>query len=1289
MADRTGVDFVQQTIGNSFQSLLDYYSYEPFVGINNDWFVLYTRTFGSLDYFHLVSFPLSGLANYPHPLFLNGFNDNVVFGYINCDLTNEGRDSHLYPTGAFDVDWCPCPNGTSTYPAWNGWPLTNIALPNYPIYNAAQMIVLLKGLCLKVNSSINAVYTKTFQFTDAKIISETLRPTDKYDIRVYRFTTVDGSDEPAGVVFEVPRKISGNNIIIQVGLNGAHDLNTTDSCYYMIYWQSPDALAGTSPPVDTFTIDDITSSLTFNDGDTPLARELFNVNRYDLVNFKNLGPQYVKNYFTTYYDMIDGSPQHYDDPNPIFYRLPAMQGTLDPFITYNLPTIGNVWGYGYSIDRGILNPGSDEVQGVVICYKTSAGEATDMQVLLGPVVPSEFQPDKWTDFEWYPPVLDDYVLFAKLIVKVLLDVHQTSYRPSSFVEYMEYTQSYGDELIKNESFISSMYEYIYDNKDIQNFIPFIVPILMLPILTLTPVVADLTGGMIYNAKSLITNIDNFSKLDMYWKSPTLHPVTPHTPYVPTDNLYQYITNNLISDYQQLEFSEGLRSVMANYIGSQLSTILATFYADDTNLNFGTNCYNNKKVYVPTPLELNFPIANSCNEYIIVPELSYDYSLRFKLRSARNDSIRKDLFLSASKYWVTDDESLTLVNPDMYLWPAKLATMDQWVMYGRSVLIPDAMSGENHPIQMRQFKPRNPALPLYDEFVAALNLQYYDDLHSGDPIRINRANQAIADAITNQEYVYGGFDEPDTRTLTNLIYSMDELIMAVSLYNTSGVPNWQSTINFWGGDPAYFDKLTGVIPRWGFKVNNDWYNQSFTQNDITVSRFDYINTHPESIYILQKQENYAGSTSEFSLNDTNFSLATTFIADFAGAYDKVYKVKLKLKLNGVPTARMMVTINTTDIATKKPLSVMQTSDIVNYEQLGGDFTWIEFNFTSPNSLTKNDRYAIVLVVENPFSIDIGVDATNYIEWAYADNSVHSYGITDISSFLTTAAIIGDTTIYVADAATIFGSAPFYIKIGDEIKQVVTSSGNILDLSSALSNDYVVNEAVYQVIYVPTDAEVRWIYQSDGSGGYEWIVPTNPTYDATYQLYRYVDVVGLVVNVPPEEWSGTDLVVILPTVDAFYIARASDSYILNSSGAMFYGFLSGLEPFAGFNVANSYDFPAVNTWRAGYTNLVDGYIGWTSKRLNVPEQFKIFPLAIDNSGVQYLPTEHDMYIIAVCVKWDNSKKVVKLLLPAGTAVPTLLDADEFIGIDLLWVDRYTFKSEPFYGYGPAEAFVVRSV
>jgi len=1294
MAERTGVDFVQQTIGNSFQSLLDYYSYEPFVGINNDRFILYTRTFGSLDYFHLVSFPLSGLVNYPHPLFLNGFNDNVVFGYINCDLTNERRDAHLYPTGTFDVDWCPCPNGTSIYPAWDGWPVANSLLPDYPIYNAAQMVVFLKGVCLKVDSSISAVYTKTFQFTNAQIISETLRPTDKYDIRVYRFTTVDGSNDPAGIVFEVPRQISGNNIIIQVGLNSGHDLNNTDSCYYMIYWMSPDALAGTSPPDDTFSIDDITSFLTFNDGDPPLARELFDVNRYDLVNFKNLGPQYVKNYLTTRYEMVDGSPQHYDDPNPIFYRLPAMQGSLDPLFTYNLPMIGNVWAYGYSIDRGIFNPPKDDVQGVIICYQSSAGSITDMKVVLGPVVPSEFQPDKWSDFTWYPPVLDGYILFAKLIVKVMSDVHQVAYRPDSFIEYMEYTASYGDELIKNESFISFMYNYIYDNKDMQNFIPFIAPTLILPILTLTPVVADATGGMMYNATSLLNNVDNFAKLNMYWKSPTLHPVTPAPVFTPVNNLYQYITNNMISDYQQLEFVEGLRNVMATYVSGQLSTILATFYADDTNSNFGITCYDSKKVYIPTQLELNFPIANSCHEYMIVPKLNYDYSLRFKFRSIKNDSIRKDLFLSASKFWITDDEASTLVarglSPDVYLWPAKLDTMDQWVMYGRTVLIPDAMSGENHPIQMKQFKPRNQALPLYDEFVAALNIQYYDDLNSGDPVRVNRANQAIADAITNQEYVYGGFDEPDTRTLSNLIYSMDELIMAVSLYNTSGVPDWKTTISFWGGDPAYFDPSTGVIPRWGFKVNDDWHYQSFVQNDVTVDRFDYINTHPESVYILQKQENDAGSTAQFSLNNANFSLATTFIADFAGAYDKIYSVKLKLKLNGVPTARMMLTINVTDSMTKKPLSIMQSSDIVNYDKLSGDFEWVEFIFKTPNSLTKNDRYALVLVVENPFSVDVGVDANNYVEWAYADNSIHSYGITDISSFLTTAAVVGDTTIYAADASTIFSAAPFYIKIGDEIKQVLTMSGNTLSLSSALSYAYPVNEAVYQVTYIPTDAEVRWMYQSDGAGGYEWAVSTNPTYDATYQLYRFVDVIGLVTAVPTEELAGSDLVAAETTVDAFYIAGASDSYILSNSGSMFrfYGFLSGLQPFAGFNVANSYDFPAVNTWRSGYANLVDGYIGWTSRRVDTPKQFKIFPLAIDNSGVQYLPTEHDMYITAVCVKWDNSKKVVNLLLPAGTAAPVLLDTEVFIGIDLLWVDRYAFKTDPFYGYGPAEAFVVRS-
>ena len=68
---------------------------------------------------------------------------------------------------------------------------------------------------------------------------------------------------------------------------------------------------------------------------------------------------------------------------------------------------------------------------------------------------------------------------------------------------------------------------------------------------------------------------------------------------------------------------------------------------------------------------------------------------------------------------------------------------------------------------------------------------------------------------------------------------------------------------------------------------------------------------------------------------------------------------------------------------------------------------------------------------------------------------------------------------------------------------------------------------------------------------------------------------------------------------------------------------------------------------------------------------------------------MYITAICKKSNGQKKIVHKFLAAGTSTPVLLDSDYFTGIDLLWVDKNEFKSDPFYGYGPAESFVIRSL
>lgn len=1296
MASRTGFDFVQKTLSNSIEKITNYFDERNFIGINNKWYCIYTSIFGSLDYFHLVSFPLSGMYSYNHPMYLDEASDGNLFGYINADLTEEGKEAYISDGLTFDVNWAYCPNGAYSYPIWDGW---GGGTDPYPMYGADRMIVFLKGMLIRVDSSALAGHTRTFIVDATRMIGESLRPSDYYDIRVYRFDSAANDPSlgwiPSGAVYELNRNISGTDLIIQVGANVTQTIPNNEPRFFMIFWESPDDYCATLLPTPTIP-NDITAFLTFNSGNTPQARCLFDTNRYDLVDFKNQGGKFIKNINSTRYELIDGNSQNYGEPNPLIYRLPAMNGSLDPFYSSGIPYIGNIWGYGFSVDQGVDNPEEGVYQGVIICFRTSAGEDTEMQVLTGPIVPYEFMPANPEDFYWYPSAPEEYEIFAKIIVRIMSDTSESSYRPRTFIDYLHYEPSYGNDKISNDNYFSFMYGNFIERPFIPNYLETVLSPLFIPLIYMTPVTNSRVGGMHYNSLYLFNMDDVGDIYNIYWKIPVQHPLVDLSDYVPVDNLYTFMNNNVIQEYGQLEMSEYIRKSVSQMAEFQFSTILGFFYADDTNSNFGTVCYNNKNIYTPSKLEIHLPIINSCHEYIEEPKLKYDYSFRFNFKSINMDYIKKDLFLSASKYYIEDDQAEELVSlgldPGKYLWPSKLNSINEWVMYGRTSLIPDLVGGEDATIEMRQFKPRDPTLPLYDEFVADLRIQYADDLNSGDPFRIKRANENILDAISDQEYLYGGFDNPDTRTLSDLIYSMDDFSIGVSLYNTTGIPIWDSSISFWGGDPAFFDIDTGISdPRYGFAINGSWYIQSFTESIVSDARNTYIQEHPISYYILKEQDNDLGTPNNtFALNNSRFALASTFSADFADVYDKIYKVKLKLRIKNVPTANLILTINETN-PINEPTNILQTSDPISYTSLSGEFEWVEFNFRTPYSLTKDERYSLVLTSEDPFGEYRGVSDIDTIEWAFANVDSHSYGITETNSLLTNSVVAGESELTVMDGS-VFSATPFYIKIGPEVFEVTSLTGNILTLNGTLQNDYDSSTPIYEVVFVPADSERRWVYRKTGDV-YDWqdvsgTVADN--YDATYQLYREIDEVGLVTAVPNEEWFGADISPAKTDIDAFYISASTDSYYIPTDdyNYYFYGSLPGLDPFAGFNVANSYDFPPVNTWRASYTNLVDGFICWSSKEVDSPVQLSIFPLAIDNFGVQYIPTKNDMYVTVICKKINGEKKVINKLVPAGTSSPILLDSDYFIGVDLLWVDPAEFKEDPFYGYGPAEAFVIRS-
>lgn len=533
-------------------------------------------------------------------------------------------------------------------------------------------------------------------------------------------------------------------------------------------------------------------------------------------------------------------------------------------------------------------------------------------------------------------------------------------------------------------------------------------------------------------------------------------------------------------------------------------------------------------------------------------------------------------------------------------------------------------------------------------------------------------------MTDQEYLHGGFDTVDYETIPKEMVSIDEMKLGITMYNETGIPIWKNSSEVFGDDPR---------TRYGFKVADVWHYQDFDQLVCNQERGLYVETHLGLGDNAKSQSVEAGTPStEFALDGSSFSLATTFTADFVSVSPKITKIRLRLKAVGLPLVKLAVSINGTG-GGGSPGPIMQISDWVNYDAVPLELGWVEFSFPSPASLVAGARYAIVLYSDdsNPALI---LNSSNRIEWAYADRDVHSYGMTSLNSKLLRAVEIGESAVEVADAS-VFSSAPFYAVIDDELITVLQKVGNTLHLSSPLTEGHLKEVRMFEVTYVPSDTEKRWIFTNPTGAAFAWAAPnSHQSFDASYQMDVLVSQATKVEEVPTEEWSGTDVSPTLNTLDVIYIAASGDFYSIEEEGGM-YGTLGGLSPLATFNGPSTFGFPSLNTFRASATNVVDGFVGWTTNRLPLQSTLSVFPSAKDVSGVvTYIPTEHDMYITAACVRWDGTVKVVDTLIPAGTEAPLLIDSEEFVGISLLWVEQNAFVSDSTYGFGAGETFVIRS-
>lgn len=719
MATLEAFEITQRKIGSMFDMLLDYMSDDFSIGVQNEWRVLVSSVLGSVDMIHFVSFPLA----YPgsHPLHLDGrFDEGVEMGLINADLTAASKESHIFPLGEFDPDWATSPAGSIDYPAWDGYPVSNPLLPPYPV-SGGRIPVFLRGMMIAVNSGNGSIaHDSTFDVVLPRPFAESSRD-DMYDIRVYRFDSTSG-DVPSLPLEEVNRTLDlgTDTVTIQVGNDPTQTIEEEEQTFYEIYWNSPDDFVAVTPPAPA-SGSDATASLRIS---VKKQRDLFDTNRYDLVDYLDTSSShFMKCRNHTQLDIVDGSEEGYDTLDPEFYGLPALRGSLDPDYLTSDPSanmaIGNVWGYGYSLDSGTLDPVEEvAVYGVSLSLAVTVNGVTWV-VRRGPEVYPEFWPTSWDAFAYHPEIGTNEILVAKAVVKRIASDKEAAYRPNSSVIHLEYVPSYGRQHSLDLGVLNSLVPIVLRNMTVADVVAEMADHMTFPLVTMTPPLSGLQGGMIYKMTSVLLGLQAAKKFNACWKNPLEDPEIKAA----VDTLSEYMEEQLDSYPGQVEFDENLCSLMATYALFQPSRVLSSFNPDQSyaSLDFGTSCHSDRKLAYPTGLEISLPKKRTCHRLIQLDRLQRDYSIKLLMRNQRLDTVSKEVFLSASTKWISDTKAATMLaagqNRDPYLWPTKLAQNPTWVQYGRSVLIPDAVGGESHPLVMRPFDPRDTSLPLYEDFVA--------------------------------------------------------------------------------------------------------------------------------------------------------------------------------------------------------------------------------------------------------------------------------------------------------------------------------------------------------------------------------------------------------------------------------------------------------------------------------------------------------------------------------------------------------------------------------------------
>ena len=571
-----------------------------------------------------------------------------------------------------------------------------------------------------------------------------------------------------------------------------------------------------------------------------------------------------------HFELIDGNANVLPESNPYKYNI------LDSILTQTQNFSTN------SISNYVNDLQVGEYQSAILMVKTYGATSsfsyldtvkfkgfTDFAIKTGPKFSANEARSDWENFEFYPEPDDDYLTFAKIILKRASTKNYGSIeanfvngtanafpdpKSSGKITILQNTEiawieqvpmsfaikPHGDTLISSilvPSLFKTVNNFRFERKD-QSILNLAARLLIL---------ASRTPSTIANSATAL--IDPNGAASNIFRRLLKSPVDP-------------LLQPEIDETLAIQFNSNERRLIESISSKPPSTEMLRLNADNLFLvDNKLNLANSFEVFLePTDQ------CTAADNQASGNRLGLDYTLRLILEDSDENTLQKDWYILASKYFVSKEEYQNRIQKEQsvigYFTYDNLDTIDDWRLQGYAAVVPDLSMGESRVLTTRFVNPPDGNKETLEQFRAR-----YEAL--------GRTSAEIDELVLKFLEAGGEFYTEDLFQYGNQFTSIREASINITTM-TEGTPYWQSNIKA-------FNSVVEADP----ETPDAYYSDSFTitLEGASGQTLDSFGKQAETIY------EFVPSSSIVDLTLHNNNVAFNFSSGNGG---RITTVALKLK-----------------------------------------------------------------------------------------------------------------------------------------------------------------------------------------------------------------------------------------------------------------------------------------------------------------------------------------------------------------------------------------------------------